>query len=155
MTGLDTDVQAETPDGADLLTIAEAAEILKVSTVTVSRWRRQGRLPTLKIGPRAVRIRRSDLDLVSQPYSGPVSSLTHPAPSPEQTTGSLTSSGSAASVGPPASGPSTVPPERTLGRALLLRATILKRRHGDFLDPAGDDLGKLRDKRAKRRNHAQ
>ncbi len=129
--------------GDDLLTIQEAAEILKVSTVTLSRWRRQGRLPTLKIGPRAVRIRRADLDLVSQPYSGPIGSLDQPrpvatAPAPTQ----LVS----------ASAPDTVPVERTLARATQLRTTILTRRHGEFLDPAGDDLGRLRDKRAKRRH---
>lgn len=144
----DLDVHGDTVDGDDLLTIAEAAEILKVSTVTVSRWRRQGRLPTLKIGPRAVRIRRSDLDLVSQPYSGPISSLTTPVPHPVPTASVVHA------LDRPLDQAVTVPSERTLGRALLLRATILKRRHGEFLEPAGDDLGKLRDKRAKRRNHA-
>ncbi len=131
------------PSDDDLLTIPEAAEILKVSTVTLSRWRRQGRLPTLKIGPRAVRIRRADLDLVSQPYSGPVSSLDQPRPA--ATTPAPATDGSA-------SVPATAPVERTLARAAQLRTTILTRRHGEFLDPAGDDLGRLRDKRAKRRH---
>ena len=155
MTGMDMDVHAETPDGADLLTLAEAAEILKVSTVTVSRWRRQGRLPTLKIGPRAVRIRRADLDLVSQPYNGPVSSLAHPSPETGPAGRASPEPAITASAHLPAPLRTTVPPDRTLGRALLLRATILKRRHGDFLEPAGDDLGRLRDKRAKRRAHAE
>lgn len=135
-------------DGEDLLTIAEAAEILKVSTVTLSRWRRQGRLPTLKIGPRAVRIRRADLDRISQPYSGPVSSLDHPQPIVAQ------SFSWPESAPPPATViaiPIPIPIERTMARAAQLRAMILSRRKGDFLDPAGDDLGKLRDKRAKRR----
>ena len=131
------------PSGDDLLTIPEAAEILKVSTVTLSRWRRQGRLPTLKIGPRAVRIRRADLELVSQPYSGPVSSLDQSRP--VATTPAPATDGSA-------SVPATAPVERTLARATQLRTTILTRRHGEFLDPAGDDLGRLRDKRAKRRH---
>lgn len=131
-------------DGEDLLTIAEAAELLKVSTVTLSRWRRQGRLPTLKIGPRAVRIRRADLDLISQPYSGPVSSLDHPQPAIAPGSPSPRSPLAPATAIP-------IPIERTMARALQLRATILSRRKGDFLDPAGDDLGKLRDKRAKRR----
>ncbi|HEV2527143.1 MAG TPA: helix-turn-helix domain-containing protein [Thermomicrobiales bacterium] len=130
-------------DGADdLLTIDEAAEHLKVSAVTISRWRRQGRLPTLKVGPRAVRIRRSDLDRVSQPYHGPLSSLETPA------AGAATTAPSAS----PAVEPAYPPVERTLARAELLRATILSRRGGDFLDPAADDMGKLRDKRAKRRS---
>lgn len=145
----DGDERRDGPDGGDLLTIAEAAEILKVSAVTVSRWRRQGRLPTLKIGPRAVRIRRADLDRVSQPYSGPVSTLDdppvqpafHPVPAP------VVSLPIFVEPNPP----TTVPTERTMARATLLRATILARRRGDYLEPAGDDLGKLRDKRAKRR----
>ncbi len=135
-------------DGEDLLTIAEAAEFLKVSTVTLSRWRRQGRLPTLKIGPRAVRIRRADLDLISQPYSGPVSSLDQPWPIVAQ------SFPWPESAAPPATLialPVPIPIERTMARAAQLRAMILSRRKGDFLEPAGDDLGKLRDKRAKRR----
>ncbi len=135
--------EQNTQSGDDLLTMQEAAEILKVSTVTLSRWRRQGRLPTLKIGPRAVRIRRADLDLVSQPYSGPIGSLDRPRP--VATTPAPTQLVSA-------SAPATVPVERTLARATQLRTTILTRRHGEFLDPAGDDLGRLRDKRAKRRH---
>jgi excisionase family DNA binding protein len=45
----------------DLLTIAEAAKLLKVSTVTLHRWIKQGRLPAYHVGPRKVRIKRSDL----------------------------------------------------------------------------------------------
>jgi excisionase family DNA binding protein len=45
----------------ELLTIAEAAKLLKVSTVTLHRWIKQGRLPAYHVGPRKVRIRRSDL----------------------------------------------------------------------------------------------
>ena len=135
--------EADEYDGEDLLTIAEAAEILKVSTVTLSRWRRQGRLPTLKVGPRAVRIRRSDLDLISQPYRGPVSSLDQPQSAPTPAVPSQP-------IAPPP--PIAVPAERTLARAAQLRALILNRRKGEFLEPAGDDLGKLRDKRAKRRH---
>ncbi len=51
----------------DLLTIAEAARILKVSTVTIHRWLKQGRLPSYHLGPRYIRIRRSDLAAVLKP----------------------------------------------------------------------------------------
>ena len=130
-------------DGTDdLLTIDEAAEHLKVSAVTISRWRRQGRLPTLKVGPRAVRIRRADLDLVAQPYHGPLASLERPGAASGERSGAVSS--------PP--GPARPPSDRTLARAAQLRALILSRRGGDFLDPAGDDMGKLRDKRARRRS---
>lgn len=45
----------------DLLTLGEAAKLLKVSVVTLRRWIRQGRLPAYHVGPRKVRIKRSDL----------------------------------------------------------------------------------------------
>jgi excisionase family DNA binding protein len=45
----------------DLLTIVEAAKLLKVSTVTLHRWIKQGRLRAYHVGPRKVRIKRSDL----------------------------------------------------------------------------------------------
>ena len=52
---------------SDLLTIGEAARLLKVSTVTVQRWLKQGRLPAYRVGPRAVRIRRQDLAALLTP----------------------------------------------------------------------------------------
>lgn len=58
--------------GDDLLTVPEAAERLKVSAVTVSRWIKQGRLRALKVGPRAVRIRTEDLDRIMAPTGAPV-----------------------------------------------------------------------------------
>lgn len=45
----------------DLLTLAEVAHLLKVSTVTLRRWIKQGRLPAYHVGPRKVRIHRSDM----------------------------------------------------------------------------------------------
>jgi excisionase family DNA binding protein len=45
----------------DLLTLGEAAKLLKVSVVTLRRWIKQGRLPAYHVGPRKVRIKRSDL----------------------------------------------------------------------------------------------
>ncbi|HLZ71435.1 MAG TPA: helix-turn-helix domain-containing protein [Dehalococcoidia bacterium] len=53
---------------SDLVTVAEAARILRVSAVTIQRWLRQGRLSAHHIGPRAVRIRRIDLAQVIAPY---------------------------------------------------------------------------------------
>ena len=45
----------------DFLTISEAAQLLKVSPVTVHRWIKGGRLYAYRVGPRKVRIRHSDL----------------------------------------------------------------------------------------------
>jgi excisionase family DNA binding protein len=46
----------------ELLTVAEAAALLKVSQVTLRRWIKQGRLAACRVGPRAVRLRRSDVE---------------------------------------------------------------------------------------------
>ncbi len=51
----------------DLVTVAEAAKLLKVSIVTVHRWIKRGLLPSCHVGPRAVRIRRSDLENMIRP----------------------------------------------------------------------------------------
>ena|SRR5579885_2323538 len=45
----------------DLITLKEAAQLLRVSEVTVRRWLKQGRLPAYHVGPRALRVRREDL----------------------------------------------------------------------------------------------
>jgi excisionase family DNA binding protein len=51
----------------DLLTLNEAATLLKVSVVTLRRWIKQGRLPAYHVGPRKVRIKRSDLSKAFTP----------------------------------------------------------------------------------------
>jgi excisionase family DNA binding protein len=53
----------------DLLTLTEAATLLKVSVVTLRRWIKQGRLPAYHVGPRKVRIKRSDLTKAFTPTS--------------------------------------------------------------------------------------
>ncbi len=55
---------------AELLTVAEAAKVLRVSTVTLHRWLKAGRLPAYHVGPKAVRIRRGDLKTVVTPVAG-------------------------------------------------------------------------------------
>lgn len=60
----------------DLLTIAEAAKMLKVSTVTLRRWIKQGRILAYHVGPRKVRIKRSDLTKAFTPtYQEEVSAV--------------------------------------------------------------------------------
>ena len=54
------------------LTIAEVAQELKVSRLTVSRWIKQERLAASRVGPRAVRIRRADLDQFATPIASTV-----------------------------------------------------------------------------------
>ena len=59
----------------DLLTLTEAATLLKVSVVTLRRWIKQGRLPAYHVGPRKVRINRSDLSKAFTPYREEVSAV--------------------------------------------------------------------------------
>ena len=44
------------------LTIAEACDYLRVARATVYRWARAGNLPLFKLGGRATRVKRADLD---------------------------------------------------------------------------------------------
>ena len=52
---------------AEFVTVREAADVLKVSTVTIKRWIKQGRLRAYHIGPRAIRINTADLQALWQP----------------------------------------------------------------------------------------
>lgn len=49
---------------SDLLTITEAAEACRLSPKTLRRHIASGLLPAYRFGPRALRIKRSDLDAV-------------------------------------------------------------------------------------------
>jgi excisionase family DNA binding protein len=60
---------AATDQDIHMLTIAEAAALLKVGRSTVNRWLRDGRLPAYRVGPKAVRIRRGDLERIMMPMS--------------------------------------------------------------------------------------
>jgi excisionase family DNA binding protein len=46
----------------ELLTVAEAAKLLKVTRHTIYRWIAEGRLPAVRYSRRIVRVRRRDLD---------------------------------------------------------------------------------------------
>jgi excisionase family DNA binding protein len=50
--------RSEEPE--DLLSVAETAELLRVSPSTVWRWINDARLPSFKIGEKRVRVRRKD-----------------------------------------------------------------------------------------------
>lgn len=51
----------------DLLTTAEAAELLRVTPAAVSRFLERGLLTPYQVGPDEVRVRRADLDILFDP----------------------------------------------------------------------------------------
>ena len=61
-------VQAPTSE-REWLTVAEAADYLRVSRDTIYRWAKQGKLPLYKVGGTATRIRKSDLDTLARPQT--------------------------------------------------------------------------------------
>jgi excisionase family DNA binding protein len=124
---------------AELLTIAEAAQALKVSKVTIHRWLKQGRLTAYRVGPRAVRIGRSELSRLLTPRKGKEVS-----PMPEI-------------LRPPAdvvvSPPSQEQIERRLAaisQAKELRAQMRKRRGGAPLPSSWQLIRQAREERARR-----
>jgi excisionase family DNA binding protein len=124
---------------AELLTIAEAAKALKVSTVTIHRWLKQGRLMAYRAGPRAVRIRRADLTRLLSPRDGKeVSPVTTILRTPTDVV-----------VSPP----SQEQIERrmvAMAQAKDLRAAIRKRRDGSPLPSSWQLIREAREERARR-----
>lgn len=49
------------------LTVAEAAEYLRVSRDTIYRWAKQGKLVLYKVGGTTTRLRKKDLDALAHP----------------------------------------------------------------------------------------
>ncbi len=54
-------------DDRNLLTITEAAGLLRISPVTLRRWLKSGRLRAVRVGARALRVRRNDALAALQP----------------------------------------------------------------------------------------
>ena len=54
----------------DLLTMKEAAERLKVSPATIKRYLKQDRLRAYHLGPRAIRVKREDVERLLVPHRG-------------------------------------------------------------------------------------
>lgn len=131
-------------DSGELLTVPEAAELLKVSAVTVSRWLKQGRLPAYRVGPRAVRIRRADIDRILAPAVAMASGTRESPPNTPAASGESASEGETAI-------PSRADRLAVNEEAMALRSRILARRRGQVFASASDDLAKARQKRRKRR----
>jgi len=115
----------------DLLTVPEAAAVLKVSPVTVSRWLRQGRLPAYRLGPRAVRIRRAELAAVFSPARN---RLVTTSPPPAAATPAML-----AAAGADWDAADFAARLSALSAAAALREQILARRKGSPLPPLDGD----------------
>jgi excisionase family DNA binding protein len=121
----------------DLITVAEAARLLRVSAVTVQRWLRQGRLPAYHVGPSAVRIRRADLAQVITP-------LTRAAP-PAAPPDVGTDEGPI----PPVDDETLARRRAALAAAAELRAAILARRGGVPFDETWPMIRAAREERSR------
>ncbi len=61
-----------------LLTLAEAADLLRLSTgETFARFARRHRIPLIRFGSRIVRVRRADLDRAIRAHAEPLSGRRH------------------------------------------------------------------------------
>ena len=122
----------------DYLTVAEAAALLRVSPSTVRRWIRNGAVPTDRIGPRRVALKRGDLAaLVSSVRPGSGSDDEPPV----------------APLGSPAIRRLT-PEERERGLAAMEKAQriaeqIHARRGGVPFPPAWETIAEMRDERTR------
>ena len=63
--GLPAFLQNEGSD--DLLTVEESAKLLRVSPTTIWRLVQSGQLPAIRVGRKALRIRKSDLQAMVRP----------------------------------------------------------------------------------------
>jgi len=59
--------RSEEPD--DLVTVRQAANVLRVSESTVWRWINDGRLTSYRVGPKRIWLRRNELNALKEPRS--------------------------------------------------------------------------------------
>lgn len=71
----------QTFEDGEVVSIEAAARLLHVSPVTVWRMVRQGKLPAVRVGRKAVRIRKADLAAVVEPAAGDAPAPATPPPS--------------------------------------------------------------------------
>jgi excisionase family DNA binding protein len=123
---------------SELLTISEAAKLLRISTITLHRWLKQGRLPAYRIGPKAMRIRRADLERVLVPVqrSEPETVSAPPSEAPPERFGPVTSA------------------QRLKRRAALAASERLlqqmrERRGGEFYEESWPMIREARDERSR------
>jgi len=114
----------------DFVSLSEAAQILRVSEVTLRRWINHGRVRAYRFGPRRIRLRRADLEALVTPA--------------REGGGAVTSSESLRLVPmAPSQDDSGV-----VARARALQAALLEKRHGKPLPESWDDINQAREQRS-------
>ena len=130
-------------DQDDFVTISEAAKALRVSVPTIKRWLKDGRIPAYHLGPRYIRIRRTDLTRVLTPMREEVS------PTPERPVRELAPIPTTLIVRP-------LTPAQIAQLDKAIQGTqevidmIRMRRNGEPLSPSWPILREIREDRAKR-----
>jgi excisionase family DNA binding protein len=124
---------------AELLTLAEAAKLLKVSPATLHRWLKDGRLRAYRVGPRAVRVARADLAKLLVPTTVPEEPGSNEAPpiSPDLTVPPLTEVEAAATLA-------------ALQAAQALTAALQRHHSGAPLPASWPVIRQAREERAER-----
>jgi excisionase family DNA binding protein len=125
--------------GTDLLTIAEAAKLLKVSTATLHRWLKQGRLQAYHVGPRAVRIHRADLARLLVPTTLPEKSWRDEGHFQHTDTDRLV---------PPLTDTEAAAARAALHEAQAFTSALMAKRQGAQFPPSWSLIRKAREERA-------
>jgi excisionase family DNA binding protein len=129
------------PGGDEYLTAPQAARLLKVSTMTVWRWIKAGKLPAVRVGERSVRLKRADLNGVIRPAREGTAVSATPERRPL----------------PVLSGPRGPLSDAEIERALVALAearafagALRQRRGGRPLTPSADVIREAREERSRR-----
>jgi excisionase family DNA binding protein len=129
-----------TPSDRDheLLTVADAARRLRVSQATIWRWINAGRIRSYRVGPKSVRIRSADLDMVIRPARATV---------PRDTSATSTGRTASSLVVPALTDEERQSAVEILRQIDALRSKIAARREGAPLPDSTVLIREMRDKR--------
>lgn len=124
---------------AEFYTVAEAASELGISPSTVWRWIQDEKLPAYRVGPKAIRIKKTDLlasVVPAQPQTKEVNHLRHTAVS-------------LSAVDRPLSRQEASALRAAIEEARLVRQRILKRRKGRPLRSSWQIISEAREERSR------
>ena len=114
----------------DFVSVSEAAQILRVSEVTLRRWIEHGRVRAYRFGPKRIRLRRADLEALVMPAREGRTAVT---------------SSEALRLVPMAISQDD---SGVVTRARALQAALLEKRHGKRLPESWKDINEAREQRS-------